>query len=128
MRHVIDYWMVLKAWDDSGRTYEKEVLRIISQCGMMKFLSATMWVIGKLMVEDERLTKEDCTWMLCEPNEKEGRFLLEHIMLNGNFGRGNLARQAINDIRNPLKRIVLHKKNYLYIYMHYHSEFFCGLH
>ena len=127
MRHVIDYWMVLKAWDDAGRQNEKEVLRIISQCGMMKFLSAMMWVIEKLMVDDERLTKEDCSWMLCEPNEKEGRFLLEHIMLNGNFGRGNLARQAINDIRNPFKRFVLHKKNSLSIYMHYPSELFWGL-
>lgn len=127
MRHVIDYWMVLKAWDDAGRRNEKDVVRIISQCGMLKFLSAMMWVIGKLMVDDDRITKEYCSWMLCEPNEKEGRFLLEHIMQNGNFGRGNLTRNAINDISNPLKRYVLQKKYSLSIYKHYPSELFWGL-
>ena len=127
MRHVIDYWMVLKAWNEAGRQKEKDVIRIISKCGMMKFLYAMMWVIGKLMVDDERITKKYCSWMLCDPNEKEGRFLLGHIMRNGNFGRGNQSRQAINDIRNPLKRYVLQKKHSLSIYKHYPSELFWGL-
>ena len=26
-------------------------------------------------------------WMICEPNEKEGRKLLEEIMKGGNFGQ-----------------------------------------
>lgn len=128
MRHVIDYWMVLQAWNEAGRMKEKDVIRIISQCGMMKFLSAMMWVIGRLMVDDEdRLSKGDCSWMLCELDEKEGRFLLEHIMQNGNFGRGNQSRQAIKDMRNPLKRYVIQKKHTLSIYKHYPSELFWGL-
>ena len=29
----------------------------------------------------------DCPWMICEPNEKEGRKLLAEIMQGGNFGQ-----------------------------------------
>ena len=36
-------------------------------------------------INDERLTIDDCPWLLCEPNEKEGKKLLEEIMKEGNF-------------------------------------------
>ena len=29
----------------------------------------------------------DCPWLLCEPNEKEGKKLLAEIMQGGNFGQ-----------------------------------------
>ena len=44
-----------------------------------KFTSAAMWVL-------EYIFKMDHDFMLCEPNEKEGRFLLTEIMRAGNFG------------------------------------------
>ena len=39
------------------------------------------------LINDERLMINDCPWMICEPNEKEGKKLLAEIMKGGNFGQ-----------------------------------------
>ena len=41
----------------------------------------------QLLINDERLMINDCPWLLCEPNEVEGKKLLEEIMKGGNFGQ-----------------------------------------
>ena len=41
----------------------------------------------QVLITDERLMITDCPWMFCEPNEVEGRRLLEEIMKGGNFGQ-----------------------------------------
>lgn len=131
LRHVLDYWMVLKKWNEEGRQNESEIYHTICQCGMKRFLSAMMWVIGRLTTECEECKTKDWKmnypWMLCEPNEKEGKFLLEHIMENGNFGRGNDMRQYVNNIKNPIFRYLLKKKESLSIYKHYPTELLWGL-
>ena len=40
-----------------------------------------------LLINDVRLMINDCPWLLCEPNEKEGKKLLEEIMKGRNFGQ-----------------------------------------
>lgn len=130
LRHVLDYWMVLKKWDENGRKNEAEVYHTICKCGMRKFLSAMMWVIGLLNQKnkDDNIGnwQEHYPWMLCEPNEKEGQFLLEYIMVNGNFGRGNDMRQSVNNIKNPIFRYLLKKKESLSVYKHYPTELLWG--
>lgn len=37
----------------------------------------------------------DCPWMICEPNEFEGRKLLEKIMKGGNFGQYDTRDAAL---------------------------------
>ena len=41
----------------------------------------------QLLINDERLMINDCPWLLCEPNEVEGKRLLAEIMHGGNFGQ-----------------------------------------
>ena len=41
----------------------------------------------ELLINDERLRISDCPWMICEPNEVEGKRLLAEIMQGGNFGQ-----------------------------------------
>ena len=41
----------------------------------------------QVLITDEKLMITDCPWLLCEPNEKEGKKLLEEIMKGGNFGQ-----------------------------------------
>lgn len=41
----------------------------------------------QLLINDERLMINDYPWLLCEPNEVEGRILLAEIMQGGNFGQ-----------------------------------------
>lgn len=47
--------------------------------GLRKFASAMMWIMGHVF----GLEKEK---MLCEPDEKEGRYILNEVMLDGNMG------------------------------------------
>ena len=69
---------------------------------MGKFAGAAMWVLNEVfsmpkrqLITDERLLITDGPWLLCEPNEKEGRKLLEEIMKGGNFGQYDTRDAAL---------------------------------
>lgn len=84
MRQVLDFYMLLK-------TYWKESLvrddlmdgsalkRHVKACGMGRFASALMYVLQKIF-------DMDCSELLCVPSEHHGSFLLDEMMLAGNFG------------------------------------------
>lgn len=80
LRQLMDYYFVLtQGFTDAEKA---EALQWIKKLGMERFAMATMW----LMQEVFRLDKE---FLLCVPDEKYGRFLLEEVMQSGNFGHGN---------------------------------------
>lgn len=89
IRHVVDYHYILK----SLPTEEKvSVIADLKRFGMMSLAKAMMWVLQKVC----RTPKD---YLLCEPDEKEGLFLLDEIMRGGNFGhyrRDKRRRNSIN--------------------------------
>lgn len=76
IRHVVDYYYIVKSLSPENR---EEILSVISSIGLMRFLTGLMWVLQ----ETCGLSPE---YLLCPPNEKDGKFLLEDIMKGGNFG------------------------------------------
>lgn len=78
LRQIMDYYYVLKKsfFDNTDIT---GTLRVLRKLHMMQFTSAVMWVLQEVMA----MPKE---WTLCEPDEREGRFLLSEILRAGNFG------------------------------------------
>lgn len=103
LRHIVDYFYILKALPEEERGWSLEIIRGL---GLEKFLRAMMWVL-----------KEVCgmpsEFLLCSPNETEGKFLLNEIMAGGNFGKGRtdgLTRNSFN--------------RYLVMVQHYPSEVF----
>ena len=96
MRHVVDYYYVLRqvsGFKVQGSRFQvrgerlavsgdilHQTSSIFHQLGMDKFAAAMMWV-----------QKEVCgaprEWLLCEPDEREGRRLLDEMMAMGNFGK-----------------------------------------
>ena len=91
---------------------KEEVMAVLRSFGMAKFAGAVMFVLQEVFFKNEecilneecRMKNEECSeaddgkgneewpaeigpWMICEPNEREGRKLLEEIMKGGNFGQ-----------------------------------------
>ena len=88
LRQVVDYYFLLT----SDEQYQKkDIQKIIKALGMWKFARALMYVMDEVL----GLTHDK---MLCEPSEKDGRFLLSEIMEAGNFGHYD-ARMASLDVK-----------------------------
>lgn len=97
LRQLMDYYMVLctvSSFDyaqEPSFKFQKvsggskvgaepvEVREVIDSLGLGKFASALMWVLGKVFGLEEK-------YMPWTPNEEDGKFLLNEIMLAGNFG------------------------------------------
>lgn len=95
MRQLMDYYFVLKAWNEENEDQNgnENVLHIVHELGLDRFASALMWVIWHVFINENENHNEDVNqnenWMLWEPNEEDGRFLLNEVMVGGNFGKHN---------------------------------------
>ena len=76
IRHILDYYYILKSLPSEERL---DVLNDLKRFGMMNIAKAVMWVLQEVC----GMSRE---YLLCEPSEKEGRFLLDEILRGGNFG------------------------------------------
>lgn len=96
MRQVLDFYMLLKAYRKEslvrndlmdGSALQKHV----KACGMSRFASALMYVLQKIF-------DMDSSELLCAPSEHHGSFLLDEMMLAGNFGHYD-ARMRILEVK-----------------------------
>lgn len=117
LRQVLDYWTVLTSLVGRNEVQE-EAYHMICKLGMKRFASAVMWVIAKVF---DPLHND---WMLCEPNEKDGRFLLNEIIQAGNFGhydeRYNITRED-----NAIKWGIMKLKRNMKFLSSYPEEVIC---
>ena len=76
LRHIVDYFYIVKALPVEDRA---SVVATLRRFGLYKLACAVMWVLAEVcgMSADN---------MLCEPDSREGKFLLDEIMRGGNFG------------------------------------------
>ena len=88
LRQVVDYYWLLRRFQDSCFKFQKVAIdcegikEVISWLGMRKFAGALMYVLKELLGMPEK-------YLLCEPSEKDGKFLMEEILMSGNFGHGD---------------------------------------
>ena len=93
LRQLMDYYFLLMARNNlnldlnlnnrkttTGTTEDNFNLnKRFREFGMERFVGAVMWIMQEVFgLERERL--------LCEPDEKEGRYILAEVMAGGNFG------------------------------------------
>lgn len=86
LRQLMDYYFVLQSVEDHSKY--SVVKSKIRDLGMERFASALMWVLLYVF----GMPKEK---MLCEPGEKDGRFLLEEIMKSGNWGKHDERQKGL---------------------------------
>ncbi len=108
LRQVLDYYFVLLNRNAQSTQLVKneadqELSKTLNEFGMMRFAGGMMWVLGYVLGTSPKKK----AWMICEPNEQEGRFILKEIMTGGNFGhfddRLNDGTGKINAVKNILK-------------------------
>lgn len=86
MRQLLDYYFVLQqGFNEEER---KETMYWIERLGMLKFCKAMMWIIANVF-QNSINHKPYTTNLLCEPNEENGRFLLDEVMQTGNMGHAD---------------------------------------
>lgn len=115
LRQLADYYLVLRQ-GISAEDADKERC-LLRRFGLMKFAGAAMWVMQYVFGLDSKC-------MIASPDESEGRFLLEEIMIAGNFGMHDTRLgQAANEgkLRRNLRMTV---RNMRFI-RHYPLEALC---
>lgn len=79
LRQMLDYCMVIQRLNAEQRA---GAYRTLCQLGMRSFVATTMYVMQNVFgMKNE--------YLLCAPNEKDGRILINEIMLAGNFGHSD---------------------------------------
>ena len=107
LRQLMDYYFVLNSLTPSPSpkgegSSQIGLTKLLRQFGMWKFARGVMWVLQEAF----GLEKE---YMLGEPLESEGRFILSEVMAGGNFGHHD--KRLSSDKRGKLqtvKKVVKH--------------------
>ncbi|MBQ0126570.1 MAG: nucleotidyltransferase family protein [Bacteroidales bacterium] len=80
LRQLLDYYFTIQEYEKSGHEDLHEVRRLIKRFGLEKFAAAVMWILQRVFL----MPDSNC---LIDPDEKGGKFLLNEVMLAGNFGK-----------------------------------------
>lgn len=77
LRQLLDYYYVLhKVFSEEERV---STLHVLKQLKMLRFTAGIMYVLHIVFQLDDR-------FLLCTPNEQDGKMLLSEILITGNFG------------------------------------------
>lgn len=115
LRQLMDYYYVLR--QGCTEKERKATVNVLKDLGMWRFVKAVMYVMQEVF----GLPQEN---MLAEPDEKEGRFLLDEVMKAGNFGHYDqrMVRKAHESLGSRFVRLT--KRN-MRFWRSYPSEVFC---
>lgn len=108
LRQVIDYYYVLKA----GVGHKEETIETLRRFDMMRFAQGLMWVMQEALGIDRE-------YLLCEPCEQEGRFILQQILIGGNFGKYDSRISRIGGKFGYVYQVIRHN---LHLLRHYPAD------
>ncbi len=114
LRQVVDYYFVLKNTDTSNLT---DIQKTLHHLGLHKFAGAMMWVMKEVLCLEGK-------YMIAEPNENEGRFLLSEIMQSGNMGHYD-TRQGKTEGEGVVHRYFRMTLRNMRFIKHYPEEALC---
>ena len=111
LRQIVDYYMVLRTVYNEKLNAEYS-LDAVSQFGLKRFAQGLMW----LMHEALGMPKE---WLLWEPNQKEGEYILKQVMKGGNFGHYDERLPRSSSKLGAVRNVIGHN---LHMLSHYPSD------
>lgn len=111
LRQIMDYFYVLR----QGFTPEEQADAVywIKQLGMKRFAAGLMWVLREYFGLKEQ-------YLLMEPDEKEGCFIMREVLLTGNMGHSD--KRNWGSMRTPFSRFFLNLRRDVYLVGHYPHE------
>ena len=77
LRQLMDYYFLLMVRNNLN--LDLNINELFRKFGMERFVGAVMWIMQEVF-----WLEREC--LLCEPDEKEGRYILGEVMAGGNFG------------------------------------------
>jgi len=112
-KQLMDYFFVLKSLPVESSQYSP--YETFCSLGIQRFASGVMWIMKTVF------GLEEC-FILCSPNEQEGKYILKNVIDGGNFGRFNERKHPKNNGKIfTVLRIICNNIN---LFSHYHSELF----
>lgn len=96
-----------------------EFQALLKQFGMMRFAKGVMWIMAYVFANENNDENENL-FLGIKPDEKEGRYVLEQVMMGGNFGHHDerLANSS-NGKWSAIRKILKHN---LHLLAHYPSD------
>ena len=99
----------------SDRGFCLDVNELFLNLGMERFVGAVMWIMQEVFgLERERL--------LCEPDEKEGRYILAEVMAGGNFGHHDERIRKVG--KGKWRSVLANLQHAMHMLRRYPSETF----
>lgn len=95
LRQLMDYYFVIQA---SNAEDVRECQKMVASLGLNRFASALMWVIKTVFVGHDNDDDND-NFFPWAPCEKDGRLLLDEILMSGNFGHTDERTKDIQTSR-----------------------------
>lgn len=111
LRQLMDYYYILSHSTEEER---KEAYDTLCSFGLKRFVATVMYVM-------RRVFNIETSLLLCQPNQKEGEYLLAEILRGGNFGQYDDRNKHLPS-ENCMKRGVENVKRNLRFLKHYPSE------
>ena len=133
LRQLMDYYFVLweldkKAFGETASVKNKKnIVDLFEQFGMLRFAKGVMWIMAHVFANTSTGSAQATNvnanpnfFLGIEPDEKEGRFLMNEVMQNGNFGHHDeRVKKVGNGKMSELWRNVQHN---WHLASHYPSE------
>lgn len=98
-----------------------EIMHTLGRFGMTRFAGAVMWVLAQVFENENENEDENedwqkrWPWMICEPNEEAGRFLLDEIMMSGNFGKYDERNRHMHGASRMKRFWLLSKRDWRFL-------------
>lgn len=114
LRQLLDYYYVL-LHDPATPAEKEEAARTLRSLGMARFSGALAYAMQELFGLETQ-------YLLFAPDAKEGRFLIDEVMLAGNFGKYDTRFAHEREGDGHLRRFLRKQRRNLHFLAHYPSE------
>ena len=92
MKQLIDYYFVVRSANGQFGCFSdgKTLNDVLKSFGMIRFAGGVEWILHEMLGLDQR-------YMYCPMNEREGRYILNEMILSGNLGKSD---ERVEKFRN----------------------------